>query len=234
MKDDDIPSLKDGEIPVAYAGMPAEVLLHYSRRRPWQIGRWVGWLAVLTTFVTLITLSVLIIVESPPCLDFWEKSPVYQIYPRSFKDCSNKWRQEQEPPLDELEICDDGIGDIPGIIEKIPYLHETLGINIIWINPIFESPMQDFGYDISNYRDIDPIFGNITDIEELIIQMHDRRMKLVLDFVPNHTSIKNKLFTDAIANETMADRYIWQDGEKPPGKYSTITLVYVCMSVVSS
>ena len=82
-------------------------------------------------------------------------------------------------------------------MEKIEYLHEILGISIVWINPIFESPMDDFGYDISNYREIDPIFGTVQDLEELMIQMHDRGMKLVLDFVPNHTSIQNKAFVEA-------------------------------------
>ena len=78
--------------------------------------------------------------------------------------------------------------------------------------------MEDFGYDVSNYRDIDPIFGTLEDITDLIAVMHDRGMKLVLDFVPNHTSIQNKYFTDAIADETLRDRYVWHDGDMPPGR----------------
>lgn len=75
--------------------------------------------------------------------------------------------------------------------------------------------MQDFGYDVSNYRQIDQIFGTLEDIEELIEKMHDRGMKLILDFVPNHTSIQNKYFQDAIEDENLRDRYIWHDGQIP-------------------
>ncbi|CBY08182.1 unnamed protein product [Oikopleura dioica] len=195
----------DGEIPEAYAGMPAEVLIHYSRQKKWVFGRLAGWLVILATFATLISLSGVIIAQSPPCLDFWEKSPIYQIYPRSFKDCDpalNENRQDQ--------ICGDGIGDIPGIIEKLDYLKEDLGISVVWVSPIFKSPMQDFGYDVSDYRQPDPVFGNMADLQKLIEEMHNRGMKLVLDFVPNHTSVEHEKFQNMTE-----DFFVWRDGEKP-------------------
>ena len=198
------------------------------------MGRLFGWILVLSTFATLIGLSVAIILKSPPCLDYWEKSPIYQIYPRSFKvsykklkvflgttisdilffqDCSNNYREKIG--LGRLEICDDGIGDIPGILEKLDYLESDLGIKIIWLSwgfkifkhdlnlwnikllnlirsPVFQSPMQDFGYDVSDFRAIDPVFGTMADFETLIEKMHDRRIKLVMDYVPNHTSFGSK------------------------------------------
>ena len=73
----------------------------------------------------------------------------FKRYLRSFKDCSNKWREEQG--LKKLDICDDGIGDIPGIIEKLNYIQEDIGVDIIWLNPIFDSPMEDFGYDVGMF-----------------------------------------------------------------------------------
>ena len=124
--------------------------------------------------------------------------------------------------LERLEICDDGIGDIPGILEKLDYLESDLGIKIIWLScgfkifehdfilfniryiiylillnqvrsPVFQSPMQDFGYDVSDFRAIDPVFGTMADFDTLIENMHDRGMKLVMDYVPNHTSFGSKI-----------------------------------------
>src|SRR3990167_6958345 len=97
----------------------------------------------------------------------WGTQVVYQIYPRSFKDSSG-----------------DGIGDLNGITEKLDYLKD-LGIGALWLSPIYCSPMHDFGYDISNYYDIDPIFGNLSDFDNLLRKAHDKDMKVLMDFVPN-------------------------------------------------
>ena len=178
-------------------------------------------LAVIVAFGTLIGLSVTIIVKSPACLEFWEKSPIYQVYPRSFKDCdAEEWPDrvaESKDNPDRPNICGDGIGDLLGLIQKLDYLDE-LGIKVIWINPIYLSPQRDFGYDVSDYYHIDPQFGTDEDIELLIVEMHKRGMKLLMDFVPNHTSIEHKLFTDSV-NRTVGseDNYIWVDGDKPEG-----------------
>ncbi|CAG5109531.1 Oidioi.mRNA.OKI2018_I69.chr2.g4053.t1.cds [Oikopleura dioica] len=187
--------------------MPAEVLIHYSRQKKFVVGRLFGWVLILATFATLISLSGVIIAQSPPCLDFWEKSPIYQIYPRSFKDCDPDLNQDRED-----DICGDGIGDIPGIIEKLDYLKDDLGISVVWVSPIFMSPMQDFGYDVSDYRQPDPVFGNMKDLQLLISEMHNRGMKLVLDFVPNHTSVEHAKFQNV---SEAANFYVWRDGDKP-------------------
>jgi len=127
---------------------------------------------------------------------------VYQIYPRSFNDSNN-----------------DGIGDIPGIIEKIPYLKE-LGIGIIWLSPVYKSPMEDFGYDISDYRDIAPEFGTLSDIKKLIKELHKAKIKLVMDLVVNHTSSEHEWFKKSIKREgKYTDYYHWEDKKKKWGGF---------------
>ena len=126
---------------------------------------------------------------------WWERGIIYQIYPRSFKDSNG-----------------DGIGDLRGIRSTLDYL-EWLGIDAIWVSPIFPSPMADFGYDVSNYTDIDPIFGTLADFDDLLADVHARGMKLLLDYVPNHTSDQHPWFLDSRSSRTSAKRdwYIWRD-----------------------
>ncbi len=125
----------------------------------------------------------------------WPHSVIYQIYPRSFKD-SNA----------------DGIGDLKGIIEKLPYLAE-LGVDALWISPFFTSPMKDFGYDISDYYSVDPIFGTLDDIDLLIKEAHTRNLKVMMDFVPNHTSNQHPWFLESASSKDNPKRdwYIWKD-----------------------
>src|ERR671927_965558 len=107
---------------------------------------------------------------------WWRDAVVYQIYPRSFQDSNG-----------------DGVGDLPGITSRLDYL-QWLGVDAIWISPIFRSPMKDFGYDIADYCDVDPIFGTLADLDRLIAQLHTRGIRLILDFVPNHTSDRHPWF----------------------------------------
>ena len=127
--------------------------------------------------------------------NWWQKTVVYQIYPRSFMD-SNA----------------DGIGDIQGIISKLDYL-ETLGIGAIWLSPIYESPMIDNGYDISDYRAISPEFGTMNDVDELIAEAEKRNIKIIMDLVVNHTSVQHKWFVEARKSKenNYRDFYIWRD-----------------------
>jgi len=127
---------------------------------------------------------------------WWERGIIYQIYPRSFKDSNG-----------------DGIGDLSGIRSKLDYL-QWLGVDAIWISPIYPSPMADFGYDVSSYTDIDPIFGTLTEFDALLADVHARDMKLLLDYVPNHTSDQHPWFVESRSSRQSDKRdwYIWRDG----------------------
>jgi alpha-glucosidase len=137
---------------------------------------------------------------------WWERGIIYQIYPRSFLDSNG-----------------DGVGDLAGIRSKLGYV-QWLGVDAIWISPIFPSPMADFGYDISNYTDIDPIFGTLADFDALLADAHGRGLKLLLDYVPNHTSKQHPWFIESRAARDSAKRdwYIWRDpapGGGPPNNW---------------
>jgi alpha-glucosidase len=127
--------------------------------------------------------------------EWWKKDVIYQIYPRSFQDSNS-----------------DGVGDLRGIIDRIDYLC-WLGVKAVWLSPIFPSPMADFGYDISNYTDIDPVFGSLAEFDILVAEMHRRGLKLIMDLVPNHTSDLHPWFRDSRSARTSARRnwYIWRD-----------------------
>ena len=127
---------------------------------------------------------------------WWQRGIFYQIYPRSLQDSN-----------------DDGIGDLKGILQRLPYL-SRLGIDAVWLSPIFPSPMADFGYDISDYTGIDPVFGDMQDFDLLIASVHARGLKLILDLVPNHTSDQHPWFVESRSSRTNPKRnwYIWSDG----------------------
>ncbi|MDR2976336.1 MAG: alpha-glucosidase [Streptococcaceae bacterium] len=137
--------------------------------------------------------------------DYHKKAVGYQIYPKSFKD-SNA----------------DGIGDLQGIIEKLPYL-KSLGIDFIWLNPIYASPQVDGGYDISDFYDIDPMFGTMADFKALLAKCHQLGMKLIMDLVVNHTSNQHKWFIEAQKSKDnpYRDYYLWADAspEKKPNNW---------------
>ena len=127
--------------------------------------------------------------------DWWKKSVIYQIYPRSFQDSNG-----------------DGVGDIRGIICRLDYLHE-LGIDAIWLSPVYQSPMDDNGYDISDYQGIAPEFGTMEDMEELIAEGHKRNIKIIMDLVLNHTSDEHFWFQEALKgpDNPYYDYYVWAD-----------------------
>lgn len=129
---------------------------------------------------------------------WWRGAVIYQIYPRSFYDANQ-----------------DGIGDLPGIINKLDYI-ASLGVDAIWISPFFKSPMKDFGYDISDYRDIDPIFGTLDDFDELIEKAHQRNIKIMIDQVLSHTSDQHQWFIDSREDQTndKSDWYVWADAKE--------------------
>ena len=127
---------------------------------------------------------------------WWQDAVVYQIYPRSFQDSNG-----------------DGIGDIPGIVKRLDYLKE-LGIDAIWLSPVYRSPQDDNGYDISDYQDIDPMFGSLEDMETLIAEVKKRGIRIVMDLVLNHSSDEHRWFLEAKKSRSNPyhDYYVWRDG----------------------
>ncbi len=131
---------------------------------------------------------------------WWRGAVIYQIYPRSFQDHNG-----------------DGIGDLVGITERLDYVAD-LGVDAIWLSPFFTSPMKDFGYDVSNYRDVDPIFGTLGDFDRLLEKAHALRLRVIIDQVISHTSDKHPWFQESRLNRTNArkDWYVWAEA-KPDG-----------------
>ncbi|MCG7520003.1 alpha-amylase family glycosyl hydrolase [Ruegeria sp. Ofav3-42] len=132
--------------------------------------------------------------------DWWRGGVIYQIYPRSFQDSNG-----------------DGIGDLKGITQRLEYI-ASLGVDAIWISPFFKSPMKDFGYDVSDYRDVDPMFGTMEDFKELLDHAHGHGLKVMIDLVLSHTSDQHPWFKESRSNRenSKSDWYVWAD-PKPDG-----------------
>lgn len=130
-----------------------------------------------------------------PDIIWWKSGIIYQVYPRSFQDSDG-----------------DGVGDLRGIVQRLDYL-SWLGIDIIWLSPIYPSPMADFGYDVSDYCGVDVLFGTLADFDQLVESAHSRGLRVILDFVPNHTSDRHPWFQESRASRTNRkhDWYIWAD-----------------------
>ncbi|MGA0532754.1 alpha-amylase family glycosyl hydrolase [Hansschlegelia sp. KR7-227] len=126
---------------------------------------------------------------------WWQRGVVYQVYPRSFQDSDG-----------------DGIGDLEGVRRRLDHLVD-LGVDAVWLSPIFPSPMADFGYDVADYCGVDPIFGSLDDLDRLVADVHGRGLKLILDFVPNHSSDQHPWFVESRSSRTASKRdwYIWRD-----------------------
>ena len=168
----------------------------------------------MKTRMSFLALLVLLTTVSPPAAKgqnesatatgqvarpWWKNAVIYEIYPRSFKDSNG-----------------DGIGDLNGITSKLDYL-QALGIDAIWITPCFPSPQVDFGYDVSDYVNIDPMYGTLEDFDRLAAEAKKRNIRLILDFVVNHTSDQHPWFIDSRSSRTAVHRdwYIWRDGKGP-------------------
>ncbi|HEV7711841.1 MAG TPA: alpha-amylase family glycosyl hydrolase [Asanoa sp.] len=135
-------------------------------------------------------------------MKWWRDAVIYQIYPRSFADSDG-----------------DGIGDLPGIISRLDHLAD-LGVDAVWLSPFYPSPQADAGYDVADYRDVDPIFGRLDDADKLITEAHARRIRVIVDLVPNHTSSRHVWFQAALAaapGSPERDRYVFRDGRGPSG-----------------
>ncbi len=143
---------------------------------------------------------------------WWRGAVIYQIYPRSFLDTDG-----------------DGVGDLPGIIERLDYV-AGLGVDAIWVAPFFRSPMADFGYDIADPRDVDPLFGTLADFDAMLAAAHDRGIRVIVDLVPNHSSDRHVWFQEALAaapGSAARARYLFRDGkgengELPPNNWESV------------
>lgn len=150
--------------------------------------------------------------SAPPHRSWWRDAVVYQVYPRSFHDANN-----------------DGEGDLAGIVERIAHI-EALGVDAIWLNPCYRSPMRDGGYDVADYRDIDPRFGTLADFDALVSACHARGIRVIMDLVPNHCSSEHRWFQEALITEPGSDA--WDrfhcvrgqgvDGELPPNQWQSV------------
>ncbi|MXO96232.1 DUF3459 domain-containing protein [Erythrobacter aquimaris] len=142
-------------------------------------------------------------------LPWWKGAVIYQIYPRSFMDSNS-----------------DGIGDLPGIAQRLPHIAE-LGADAIWISPFFKSPMKDFGYDVSDYCDVDPIFGTLEDFDAVIARSHELGLKVLIDQVYSHTSDEHEWFAKSRSSRDnpKADWYVWADAKpdgSPPSNWQSV------------
>ncbi|MCH7788558.1 MAG: alpha-amylase [Acidobacteria bacterium] len=146
-----------------------------------------------------------VVSPTPP---WWQTAVVYQIYPRSFCDTSGN-----------------GIGDIEGIRSRLDHL-EWLGVDALWMSPVFTSPMADHGYDVADYCDIDPLFGDLAAMDTLLADVHDRGMRVILDWVPNHTSDQHRWFMESRSSNDnpRRDWYYWREGtsDKPPNNWQAV------------
>ena len=149
--------------------------------------------------------------KTPLQLPWWKTGVIYQIYPRSF-----------------LDTTGNGIGDLEGIIARLDYLNDgtpnSLGVDAIWISPFYPSPMVDFGYDVSDYCDIHPELGSLETFDRLVAQAHQRGIRVILDYVPNHTSDQHPWFQEARSSREnpRRDWYLWRDPQpdgSPPNNW---------------
>src|ERR671932_1653553 len=126
---------------------------------------------------------------------WWQRGAIYQVYPRSFADAD-----------------DDGVGDLCGVIAHLDLL-EALAAEAVWLSPFYPSPMADFGYDVADYCDVDPAFGTLADFDRLVAESHARGIRVVVDWVPNHTSDRHPWFVDSRSSRDSPRRdwYIWRD-----------------------
>ncbi|MCT1986922.1 glycoside hydrolase family 13 protein [Dermacoccus abyssi] len=141
--------------------------------------------------------------DQTPEAEWWRSSTIYQVYPRSWVDSNG-----------------DGVGDLPGITSKLPYLRD-LGVDALWISPFYRSPMADAGYDVADYRDIDPLFGSLSDADDLIARAHELDLRVIVDLVPNHSSDEHEWFKAALAagpGSPERERYMFRDGKGENGE----------------
>lgn len=187
-------------------------LMKYATDPTWVMMRWALFILFWAAWLGMLVASVVIIIYAPKCpspppKEWWQKSPVYEVYVKSFKDSDG-----------------DGNGDLKGVQEKLDYL-QNLGVGSVWLSPVYKSPMKDTGYDVSDYKAIDPVFGTMEDFKDLVTDMHNRDMKVIMDFIPNHSSDQHEWFIKSVKKEEpYTDYYVWKDGNggSPPSGWQSV------------
>src|SRR5437868_3593087 len=135
-------------------------------------------------------------------IPWWRDAVVYEIYVRSFADASG-----------------DGVGDLAGVRQRLPYL-AGLGVDAIWLTPFYTSPMADGGYDVADYRQVDPLFGSLADFDSLVADAHAHGLRVIIDIVPNHSSDAHPWFQEALRGGRR-DRYLFRSGDAPPNNWES-------------
>ncbi|XP_037070929.1 maltase A3-like [Pollicipes pollicipes] len=195
-----------------FCGLTKEELMRYANDPFWVRLRWALFVFFWLVWLAMLVAAILIVVLGPKCapvkeLDWWQKDALYQVYPLSFKDDNG-----------------DGYGDVAGIRSKLGYLTD-LGVKSLWLSPVYKSPMKDFGYDISDFRAIDPVFGTMEDFDGLLADVKGKGMHLIMDLVPNHSSDEHEWFQRSVRREApYTDYYVWSDGVLggPPNQWLSV------------
>ena len=189
---------------------------------------------VLTSLIFLIVIgliagSIALIITSPSCppkLTWWQTAVIYQVYPQSFQHSGNESNGSITVVCNTNKTLTGVYGNLNGIISRLDYLKDTLGVTAVWINPIYSSPMCDNGYDVSDYYTINPLYGTMQDFDSLLNELHKRDMKLIMDYVPNHTSNKHQWFINCVEHNISdyCDRYVWKEGKDggPPNNWLSV------------
>ena len=207
---DKVSDEEEAEGRVEYQGQTSETRPENKAYKIARITLGIGTFIMLFGFLAV---AITLIAISPPCiespeLDWWKTTIIYQCYPFSFQDTDGN-----------------GIGDLNGIEQRAYYFSE-IGVDTVWLNPIFKSPQKDNGYDISNYTAIDPLFGTMDDFKSLLQELHKRGIHLLMDFVPNHTSDEHPWFQESRSSKTNPKRdwYVWADPSNggPPSNWISL------------
>lgn len=202
----DLPHSVDDSPNSESINIPRKPFRHYPQRpqsRKWSTRlRWCLGVSIVIGILVLGGVGIfLVYTSSEPAPIWWRSAIIYQCYPQSFQDTNG-----------------DGIGDLKGIRDRVDYFSD-IGVQAVWLNPIYESPQKDNGYDVSNYTSIYAKYGNMSDLRGLLADLHDRGLKLILDFVPNHTSDEHPWFKESRSSKTDPKRnwYVWADGDGEGG-----------------
>lgn len=187
-------------------------LMKYASDPTWVKLRWGLFVLFWLAWVGMLVASVVIIIYAEKCpspnpKSWWQKKPVYEVYVKSFKDSDG-----------------DGVGDLKGVTSELDYL-ANLGVGSVWLSPVYKSPMKDNGYDVSDYTAIDPTFGTLEDFKTLVAELHKRDMKVIMDFIPNHSSDQHEWFEKSKSKDgKYADYYVWADGKGngPPNNWKSV------------